>query len=374
MATAKKPIAKASNSKKPAIVATKAKVNPSGKIAAAKSVAVMPKKSAAKPITAAKKAAAKPATKGSTASPAKAAAAKKSIPAKKSVTATVAKNAPSRSGKAAPSKSAAKAATPKKSVAVKAAPPKPVPARKAAPAPAPKVKELKKAALPVEVLPKKETKAQKREAQKRIAAAVQRIQAKVAAATPKPQPKPAPMPTVMPAREDKKVGVVVAHRRLESKPKPIADEAGLTMVSYQPEYTRSILGGEDKDSGPTYRYSDEELNEFKQLIQGRLDTARRELGYQQGLITHRDATGAEDTENRYMNMEDGSGAMEREQLSQLASRQIQFINHLEKAMIRIENKTYGICRVTGKLIDKARLRAVPHATLSIEAKNTMNKK
>ena len=75
-----------------------------------------------------------------------------------------------------------------------------------------------------------------------------------------------------------------------------------------------------------------------------------------------------------MNMEDGSGAMEREQLSQLASRQIQFISHLEKALIRIENKTYGVCRVTGKLIDKARLRAVPHATLSIEAKNMMTKK
>ncbi len=78
--------------------------------------------------------------------------------------------------------------------------------------------------------------------------------------------------------------------------------------------------------------------------------------------------GGDDTDNRYMTMEDGSLSMEREQLSQMASRQITFIDHLEKAMMRIENKTYGICRVTGKLIDKARLRAVPHATLSIEAK------
>jgi RNA polymerase-binding transcription factor DksA len=69
-----------------------------------------------------------------------------------------------------------------------------------------------------------------------------------------------------------------------------------------------------------------------------------------------------------MTMEDGSMSMEREQLSQMASRQITYIDHLEKAMMRIENKTYGICRVTGKLIDKARLRAVPHATLSLEAK------
>ena len=146
------------------------------------------------------------------------------------------------------------------------------------------------------------------------------------------------------------------------------------MIYYQPDYTRSFLDEQEQNTGPVYRYSDEELNEFKELISGRLEAARKELVYLQGLITRKDEAGTEDTENRYMNMEDGSGAMEREQLAQLASRQIQFINHLEKALIRIENKTYGICRVTGKLIDKARLRAVPHATLSIEAKNTMTKK
>ncbi|WP_243630289.1 TraR/DksA family transcriptional regulator [Taibaiella soli] len=145
------------------------------------------------------------------------------------------------------------------------------------------------------------------------------------------------------------------------------------MINYQPDFTRSILDEPEMQSGPVYRYSDEELNEFRELIQGRLEAARKELGFLQGLITRKDEAGTEDTENRYMNMEDGSGAMEREQLAQLASRQIQFINHLEKALIRIENKTYGICRVTGKLIDKARLRAVPHATLSIEAKKTMTR-
>lgn len=144
------------------------------------------------------------------------------------------------------------------------------------------------------------------------------------------------------------------------------------MINYQPDYTRSILDQPTQQTGPVYRYSDEELNEFKELILGRLENARKELAYLQGLITRKDEAGTEDTENRYMNMEDGSGAMEREQLAQLASRQIQFINHLEKALMRIENKTYGICRVTGKLIDKARLRAVPHATLSIEAKRSMN--
>jgi RNA polymerase-binding transcription factor DksA len=78
--------------------------------------------------------------------------------------------------------------------------------------------------------------------------------------------------------------------------------------------------------------------------------------------------GGDNDDARYMTMEDGSVSMEREQLGQMASRQITYIDHLEKASMRIENKTYGICRVTGKLIDKARLRAVPHATLSLEAK------
>jgi len=143
------------------------------------------------------------------------------------------------------------------------------------------------------------------------------------------------------------------------------------MINYQPDFNRSILDEPVQQQGPVYRYSDEELTEFRELITSRLESARKELLYLQGLITRKDEAGTEDTENRYMNMEDGSGAMEREQLAQLASRQIQFINHLEKATIRIENKTYGICRVTGKLIDKARLRAVPHATLSIEAKKYM---
>ncbi|NLR79308.1 TraR/DksA family transcriptional regulator [Chitinophaga eiseniae] len=126
-------------------------------------------------------------------------------------------------------------------------------------------------------------------------------------------------------------------------------------------------------SGPVYRYSDSDLQEFRELIQKKLESAKKELIYLQGLITRKDEAGTDDTENKYMSMEDGSGSQEREQLNQMASRQIQFIDHLEKAMVRIENKTYGICRVTGKLIDKARLRAVPHATLSIEAKLAKSK-
>lgn len=138
---------------------------------------------------------------------------------------------------------------------------------------------------------------------------------------------------------------------------------------YEPEFTQSVLDRPiAQQNGPTMRYSDAELVEFRELIQRKLEAAKKELNYLQGLITRKDDMGGDESENRYMTMEDGSISMEREQLSQMASRQIQYIDHLEKAMMRIENKTYGICRVTGKLIDKARLRAVPHATLSIEAK------
>ncbi|NOT51289.1 MAG: TraR/DksA family transcriptional regulator [Chitinophagaceae bacterium] len=145
-------------------------------------------------------------------------------------------------------------------------------------------------------------------------------------------------------------------------------------VKYEPEFTKSVLDASltQFSSGPTMRYSDTDLAEFREIIQKKLDAAKKELNYLQGLITRKDEGGDMD-EARYMTMEDGSVSMEREQLSQMASRQITFIDHLEKAMMRIENKTYGICRVTGKLIDKARLRAVPHATLSIEAKQMMSK-
>jgi RNA polymerase-binding transcription factor DksA len=170
-----------------------------------------------------------------------------------------------------------------------------------------------------------------------------------------------PVVTSLPKAKDIKV----------PQPKPVVIPKITTTKSrkYEPVFTKSVLDqAPQENNGPTMRYSDGELNEFRELIQRKLETAKKELGYLQGLITRKDEMGGDDTDNRYMTMEDGSLSMEREQLSQMASRQITFIDHLEKAMMRIENKTYGICRVTGKLIDKARLRAVPHATLSIEAK------
>ena len=207
----------------------------------------------------------------------------------------------------------------------------------------------------------------------------QKPAAKVAAK--KPAEKPVkPVEKKAPGHEHKSlVSVKPQIKQIVKKepPKPgkvvIPKTTTKSVKKYEPEFTKSVLDSQAMDPGaPVHRYSDAELVEFREIIGKKLDAAKKELNYLQGLITRKDESGDMD-EGRYMTMEDGSVSMEREQLSQMASRQITFIDHLEKAMMRIENKTYGICRVTGKLIDKARLRAVPHATLSIEAKQMMNK-
>ena len=116
------------------------------------------------------------------------------------------------------------------------------------------------------------------------------------------------------------------------------------------------------------RYSDSELQEFKDLILDKLRMAKEELNSLTTSLSNPNANGTEDTSGAYKTLEDGSATMEKEQINQLAARQKKFIDNLEAALVRIENKTYGICRETGKLIQKERLRAVPHATLSMEAK------
>jgi RNA polymerase-binding transcription factor DksA len=185
-------------------------------------------------------------------------------------------------------------------------------------------------------------------------------------------------PAVTPPPSTPPVAVKPEPKKPAAPPKPvkvvIPEIKTKTVRKYEPEFTKSVLDTpQEEQTGPTMRYSDSELGEFRELINRKLDAAKKELAYLQGLITRKDEMGGDNDDARYMTMEDGSMSMEREQLSQMASRQITFIDHLEKAIMRIENKTYGICRVTGKLIDKARLRAVPHATLSIEAKQMMNK-
>lgn len=116
------------------------------------------------------------------------------------------------------------------------------------------------------------------------------------------------------------------------------------------------------------RYADSELQEFKDIILEKLRIAREELGLLTQSLSSPNTNGTDDTAGTYKTLEDGSATLEKESINQLASRQKKFIENLESALVRIENKTYGVCRETGKLIPKERLRAVPHATLSMEAK------
>ena len=116
------------------------------------------------------------------------------------------------------------------------------------------------------------------------------------------------------------------------------------------------------------RYSDEELKEFKELILQKLEKARKDYDSLKGVLSGSDGNDVADTSPTFKVMEEGASVYSKEEVGRLAQRQAKFISHLEAALVRIENKTYGICRETGKLIAKERLRAVPHATLSIDAK------
>jgi len=329
---------------------------------------------------------------------------KEAAPAKKAATA---KKSPV-SAKAAPVKSAPKPATPEKKTAkaapaatksAKAATPaksatkpsaKSVPAKPAVLAQAPKA-TVKKS--PAEVPQKSAKPAAATQKSAKPAAAAQKSAKPAAAArtsvpskdkartqvkkppapsqevrfaeTSKVTASPAEIRKALRAKESKKETKPVAMPKINSK----------SARKYEPEFTRSLLDTKEEviETTPTQRYSDMELAEFRELIQNKLSAAKQELAYLNGLITRKDTMSGEDSDSRYMTMEDGSLSMEREQLSQMASRQIDFIEKLEKALMRIQNKTYGICRVTGKLIDRARLRAVPHATLSMEAKTKMNR-
>ena len=317
-----------------------------------KKAPVAAKKTAQTPV---KKAAAKKAAPAKVAKPAPKKAAAKKPEATKPVVkkAAVKKAAPA---KVAPKKVAVKKAAPaKNAVAKKAAPKKAVAKKNEVNKPVAKKAAVKKAAsAKVSPAPKKES--------------VKPTPAKTVAA--KPVAKKAEAPKSKAAKAAKPATGIAKKIKKEAQPLKEVKVPKITTTgkkSYNPSYTPMEQRETDVNQEPLVRYSEEELQEFKDLIIKKLADAKREVNYLQGIITRKDDMGG-DIESRYMTMEDGTVSMEREQLSQMASRQIAYIDNLEKALIRIENKTYGICRVTGKLIDKARLRAVPHATLSIEAK------
>ncbi len=257
-----------------------------------------------------KKPAAKPAKK-SAAKAKPASKAKKSAPAK-------AKKAPAAKKKPAPKKVVAKKVVAKKVVAKKAAPKT---APKNAPKPAPK--------KAVEKVVKKE--APKPKAIKKQAVEAVKAEPKVTV------PKPAPQLTIFP---------IVNQRPIAHKP------------------AKPSTTSEDKT-----RYSEEELKEFETLILGKLDKAREEFRILKETLNRNNDAGTDSTSGGNTKvLEDGAETAEKENLSQLAARQLKYITNLENALVRIKNGTYGICSVTGKLIPKERLIAVPHTTQSIEAK------
>ena len=129
----------------------------------------------------------------------------------------------------------------------------------------------------------------------------------------------------------------------------------------------------NKSMAEKTRYSDEELEEFRQIINDRLALARRELSIMMGQLNNSDNNGVDDTSPTYKALEEGSASQSKEEIAQMAGRQQKFIQGLEAALVRIENKTYGIDRMTGELIPKERLRIVPHATLSVASKNARKK-
>ena len=349
-----------------------------------------PKKAAAK--VAAKKPIAKPAAKKAVAKPVAKRAAPKPAP-KKAVSKVVAKKPVAKPAvKAVAKKPIAKPVAKKiasKPVTKKAA--SKVVAKKSVAKPAPKA-VIKKAVIKKEVIKEKKVKAPKPlkvKAEKPIKVKAEKP-VKVKAEKPekvkkerkgrakKPKriirvPKPA---KIVKAAGIEKATTVIPIKKIVPKIKeePIKNFkvpkiTTKTSVSYSPDYVPMDKRKEESEPQlPLIRYSDTELNEFRDLISKKLAAAKKELAFLHGVITRKDDMGGDNEDGRYMTMEDGSLSMEREQMSNMASRQITFIDHLEKAIQRIESKTYGICRVTGKLIDKARLRAVPHATLSLEAK------
>lgn len=126
--------------------------------------------------------------------------------------------------------------------------------------------------------------------------------------------------------------------------------------------------------GEKNRYSDDELLEFKELILKKLEKAQRDYEMYKSSITHNDGNDTMDTSPTFKVLEEGAATLSKEEAGKLAQRQLKFIQHLRAALVRIENKTYGICRETGRLIRKERLRAVPHATLEVDTWEKQNPK
>lgn len=336
-------------------------------------------KKSSKPAKPAKKAAAKPVKKAAPAkakpAPKKAAPKAKAKPAAKASAKKTVKPV-KKASKPAPKKAAPKT----KPVAKKAAPKAKTPAPKAKPV----VKKVEKApakkAETKKATPEKKAPVAKKEVVKKEAPKKEVAKKPVVA---KPAEKPVKEKEVKEQPVARPVAKVVPAPKKKFEPKieytptgeaTVAVTKNISIPVYSKPKQPVIVEKAKKQTevDTRTRYSDAELQEFREIILKKLDEAKRDLELLRGSLSHTDDHGTDDTSPTFKMMEDGSETLSREETAQLAGRQEKFIQALESALVRIENKTYGICRVTGKLISKDRLRLVPHTTLSIEAKNLQN--
>jgi RNA polymerase-binding transcription factor DksA len=322
-------------------------------------------------------------------------AAKSAKPAKKAVVKKPAKKAAPKAAKKAIAKKIVKA-TPRKADKAKK-----VPAKKAV------AKVIKKAAKPVKKEAKKPVakkpapktilkkplvknmaKPVKKAVEKKVEKPAKKItkpiekeekQKTVAKQPVKPEPKKEEKPAVA-AKPEAPVKKAEAPVKRKQRDYDLDDDGSSRddapmVVEYKTPSIRKPMGPAPKphiNTDTRTRYSDAELKEFKELILKKLAEAQKDFELLKSTLSHKDDHGTDDTSPTFKLLEDGSDVLSKEETAHLASRQEKFIQNLQNALIRIENKTYGICRATGKLISKERLRSVPHATLAIEAKLEQN--
>lgn len=309
-------------------------------------------KKAAKPV----KKASKPAPKKASKPAPKKAAKPKSKAAPKKVVKPVAKKKVAAKAvvkKAAPKKAVVKKAAVKKSIVKKAAIKKVV-TKKSAP--------VKKTTRTAAAKP-----AKKAAAKKVVKKAPQKAAPKAKVAPPVQKEKPVKTAPAKVKKASKKKGQSADTVKVPSK--PLVTQIHIPHRPMPAPVVKKHVS--TLESADKLRYTDAELVEFKDLIIRKLDEARKDYDLLKQTLANTDNNGTDDTSPSFKMIEDGSETLSREETAQLAGRQEKFIKHLEDALLRIRNKTFGICRVTGRLISKERLRLVPHATLSIEAKQQM---
>ena len=213
-------------------------------------------------------------------------------------------------------------------------------------------------------------------APKKKAAPAKKAGASKSKAAAKPKTKPAAKAKAKPAPKAKAVAKPAPKAKPAAKPVASKSAAPKSVPAVKVALTRPVAHIAKKANvveDNRTRYSDAELKEFKTLIHKKLEEATRDYELLKNTLSHKDDHGTDDTSPTFKLLEDGSDVLSKEETAHLAARQEKYIQNLKNALIRIENKTYGICRVTGKLIPKERLRSVPHATLSIDAKLGQNR-